>query len=499
MILGICIMELREIKNLNQRIYELDDKVNRDNKVIFIATLCFCLKNIEFLNTSKLTSIIDFVDENKRPIDQLVDCAENEIEKLNLQESTIKAVKDSLTTIRGANTNLDKKRNEFKNFIFDFITKWYISIKPEDLFFETLYMEIDKKANTKDGGIVLTPSFIAELMLDLAKVDYKKDIVADLNSGTGLFSILAQSRMLSDLNKDFKNSRITRDEKMQYEKRLFDSIIANDNDAKMVTLSLANFLLKNINENLLFYNDVLKLEKSSFKVKEGNEEKRLQPTRAILNPPYEDKFKPLEIIEKNIQLIKNNNDENRLVVIVPPQKFGNNRAVFSKILNSARLEIVIKTQDDLFKDNKAGQPASIFVFNTSRPHKKDDVIHYYNFTDTGYVYLKDSGLEDKNGTFNQKKANLLEKISNASNTIRKSEFLRTWNNFYEVDEEIEVDAQIDPSKIATNKEEADVTLENIKVKKMLEEKKKLIESTNNNFTDKNGSLEKYILDILSED
>lgn len=57
----------------------------------------------------------------------------------------------------------------------------------------------------------------------------------------------------------------------------------------------------------------------------------------------------------------------------------------------------------MFKDNKAGQPASIFVFNTSRPHKKDDVIHYYNFTDTGYVYLKDSGLVDKNGTFAAKK------------------------------------------------------------------------------------------------
>lgn len=63
----------------------------------------------------------------------------------------------------------------------------------------------------------------------------------------------------------------------------------------------------------------------------------------------------------------------------------------------------------MFKDNKAGQPASIFVFNTSRPHKKDDVIHYYNFTDTGYVYLKDSGLVDKNGTFAAKKANLLKK------------------------------------------------------------------------------------------
>ena len=489
-------MKLKEIKSLNQRIYELDDKVTRDNKVIFIAALVFCLKNPDFLNLSKLTSNINFVDETKRPIDQIVEYAEKEIMKLNLQESTIKAVKDSLATIKGANTNLDKKREEFKKFIEDFISKWYISIDSGDLFFETLYMEIDKKANSKDGGIVLTPYFIAGLMIDLAKIDYKKDVVADLNSGTGLFSILAQSRMLKDMDDDYSKCKISRQEQEQYKKKLYNSIIANDNDSKMVTLCLANFILKNLNENLIFYNDVLKLERSSFKLSNGT---RLQPTKAILNPPYEDKFKPLEIVEKNISLIKNGSDENKLVVIIPPQKFGNNKDVFNKILNQARLEIVIKTQDDLFKDNKAGQPASIFVFNTSRPHKKDDVIHYYNFTDTGYVYLKDSGLVDKNGTFATKKANLLEKISNATNEIKQSNFVRTWTNFYEVDKEIEIDTKIDPSKVTTSKEMADVTLENIKIKRMLEEKQTLIDSVNNNFQDKDGSFENYILNILSED
>ena len=70
---------------------------------------------------------------------------------------------------------------------------------------------------------------------------------------------------------------------------------------------------------------------------------------------------------------------------------------------------------------------------------------------------------------------------------------------YEVNNEIEVIAQIDPSIIRTNKEEADVTLENIVIKKMLAEKKSLIEEVDNNFIDSDGSFEKYIINILSED
>lgn len=260
-------MELREIKKINQRIYELDVDISRNSKVIFIASLLFCLtKNKDFQNINKLTTLINFSDEQNRPIDQIINLAKKEIEKLNLVDTTQSAIFKSLDTISGVNTNLDRDRSAFENFIRDFITEYFVSIKPEDLFLELLYMEIDKKADSSDKGIVLTPIFIAQLMIELAEIDYKKDVIADLCSGTGLFSLLSYSKMLTDMKKDLEAKIITDNEYKTYQARLFNSIIANDNEPKMVTLCLANFLLKSLNHSLIYFEDVLKLQKSLFKV-----------------------------------------------------------------------------------------------------------------------------------------------------------------------------------------------------------------------------------------
>lgn len=494
-------MELKDIKKINQRIYELDVDISRNSKVIFIATLIFCLtKNKEFQNINKLTSLVNFTDEKNKPIDQIIDLAKTEIVKLTLSGKTKDAIFNSLKTISGVNTNLDRDREAFKNFVSDFISKDFVSIKPSDLFLETLYMEIDKKAESSDKGVVLTPIFAAQLMVDLANIDYKKDVVADLCSGTGLFSLLSYSKMLSDMDKDLTAKTITQEEYNKYQRKLYNSIIANDSEPKMVTLCLANFLLKSLNHSLIYYEDVLSLQKSSFKIQnEVGKEERIQPTKAILNPPYEDKYKPLEILEKNIALVKSDNSKgNKVVVIIPPQKFGQKKDTFSRILNISTLESVIKMQDDLFTDSGKSQLASIFVFNVDKPHSKDDKIKYYNFTDTGYVYLKDSGLVDKNHTYEQKKKELFDKMSGKATEKTISEFKRVWTNFYEVNKELEIETSIDPNRIKSSKEEADITLENITIKKMLSEKEELVKSVNNNFKDEDGSFENYIIDILSE-
>lgn len=492
-------MELREIKNLNQRIYQLDTEIGRNSKTIFIATLIFAIKlNANFRDVSKLSEMINFNDNNIRPIDQLIAIAKEGIDTLDIRPTTKQAIYDSLRIISGVNTKLDKDRIAFKQFLSDFISNDYAAIKPKDLFLETLYMEIDKKSGTGDDGIVLTPIFAAQLMVDIANINYKTDIVADLCSGTGLFSLLSYSKMLSDMENDYSNNLITDEEYRDYQNKLYNSIIANDADSKMVTLCLANFLLKSLNHSLIFCGDTLKLERSDLKYKKDDMEISIQPTKAILNPPYEDAYKPLEILEKNISLISGNPQHGtRVVVIVPPQKFGQKKEVFSRILNSATLECVIKMQDDLFIDSGKSQPASIFVFDVDKPHSKNDKIRYFNFTDTGYVYLKDSGLVDKNNTYNQKKLELLNKIENPQDNY--STFVRTWNNFYEVNRELEITTQLDPDKVKTNKEEADITLENITIKKMIDEKISLLQNVENNFKDNDNYYENYIIDILSED
>jgi hypothetical protein len=234
-------------------------------------------------------------------------------------------------------------------------------------------------------------------------------------------------------------------------------------------------------------------------MQKDGEEVKVNPTKAILNPPYEDKYKPLEIVEKNIQLIREDNSTgHKVVVIIPPQKFGQKKEIFSRILNISTLESVIKMQDDLFTDSGKSQPASIFVFNADRPHRSTDKVKYYNFTDAGYVYLKDSGLVDKNNTHEQKKKDLLNRMRQQAATSDTPSFVRTWTNFYEVNKELEVQTTIDPSRIRSSKEEADITLENITIKKMLAEKTALINAVDNNFKDADGSFEKYIVNILSE-
>ena len=494
-------MELKDIKNLNQKIYEMDTEISRNAKMMFVATLIFCSLEKDFWNIQKLTSLVNF-NTSSSPIDDLIALAKKNLSEIKVAEKTKDAVFTSLTIISGVNTKLNNDRTKLQTFVTNFITDYLPSLKEDkSLFLETLYMEVDKKAKGANEGITLTPDFASKLMVDLIDLDYKKDVVADLASGTGIFSLLSYSVMLNNLNKDKKNKKIDDKEFNLYKVRLLNSIIANDIDPKMVTLCLANFIMKDLNTQFLKNENIFDMQKSSFKfIDEQGKELNITPTKGILNPPYEDNYKPLEILLKMIELIKTNSENNeKVVVIIPPQKFGQKRAIFKQILDYSTLQSVIKMQDDLFTDSGQTPSTCIFVFNLAREHKANDIVHYYDFTNSGYIYLKDSGMVDKNKTHNHLKKELLNKIKNAPQEEYVSTFVRNWDNFFEVNKELEITSKINPNLVGASKEEADITLENITIKKMLIEKQKLIDSVNNEYKDKDRKLENYIIDILSEE
>ena len=483
-------MELAKIKSLNQSIYALDTEITRNAKMMVVATLIFCSLNKDFWDTTKLTTLVNF-NTSKSPIDDLITLAKTEVDKLQLLDKTREAVHTSLTIISGVNTKLNKDRVKLQEFVRSFITGYLPELKDDKtLFLETLYMEVDKKAKGANEGITLTPEFASALMVDLAELDYRTDVVADLCSGTGLFSLLSYSVMINNLKAD--KASLTPQQYNDYQKRLYSSIVANDFDAKMVTLCLANFIIKGLNTELLYHENIFDLQTSSLNV---------DPTKGVLNPPYEDEYKPVEIVLQNIKLIKTvgATKNEKVVVIIPPQKFGQKKDIFKKILDYATLKSVIKMQDDLFTDSGQSPSTSIFVFDLTREHKQTDIIHYYDFTNSGYIYLKDSGMVDKNKKHDKLKAELLHKVRNAKPVPYVSSFVRGWENFFEVNKELEITTQINPNLIAGSKEEADITLENITIKKMLKEKQALIDACQNEYKDTNGKLKDYIIDILSEE
>ena len=492
-------MNLSDIKRINQKIYELDTEITRNNKMMFISTLILCSLNKDFRNPNKLTNLINFV-ASTNPIDDLINLAKGELKKINILDKTRNSVETSLNIIHGVNTKLHKNRDELKNFVLNFVTNVLPLLQSdENLFLETMYMEIDKKAKNNDKGITLTPNFAAQLMVDLAQLDYKTDVVADLGSGTGLFSLLSYSTMLNSLEKD--KSNLTADEYIAYKKRLLNSIIANDFEPKMVTLCLVNFIIKDLNTGLIHNEDIFEMGKHNFDyISEDGKRYNINPTKGILNPPYEDTFRPMEILRKTLELIKSDSTlDERVVVIIPPQKFGQKRDEFHKILNLATLKTVIKMQDDLFTDSGQTPSTSIFVFTLNRAHNKNDEIVYYDFSDSGYVYLKDSGMVDKSNTHHKKKNDLLEIVRNNKKLPAESLKRRDWGNFYEVNKVYGVSATIDPDLVKIDKEEADITIENITIKRILDEKRNLINECSNFYIDHDGAFERHIIDILSED
>jgi hypothetical protein len=494
-------VNLNDIKNLNQSIYLLDTEITRNAKMMFVSVLIFCSLKKDFWEISKLTNLVNF-NNSSSPIDDLINLAKDNIDKIKIIEKTKNAVFTSLNIISGVNTKLNNDRAKLQQFVISFITDYLPKLKNDKiLFLETLYMEVDKKAKGSNEGITITPDFVAQLMVDLIELDYKNDVVGDLASGTGLFSLLSYSVMLNALNDDKKNKIITDEEHNRFKKRLFNSIIANDMDSKMVTLCLANFIIKNLNSEFIKYNNLFDMQKSDFKYKdEDDKELSIIPTKGILNPPYEDNYKPVEMILELIELVKEHGTTGRkVVVIIPPQKFGQNKKTFQTILNYATLKSVIKMQDDLFTDSGQTPSTCIFVFELDKNHEKEDIIHYYDFSNSGYEYLKDSGMVDKNNTHPTLKKKLLDKIKNANNVQYVSSFVREWSNFFEVNKELEITSKIDPKLIATSKEEADISLENITIKKMLKEKQDLINSVDNEYKDIDHKLENYIIDILSEE
>ena len=178
-------MELKDIKSLNQKIYEMDTEIFRNAKMMFVATLIFCSLEKDFWNIQKLTSLVNF-NTSLSPIDDLIELAKKNIQKIQIADKTKEAVFTSLTIISGVNTKLNNDRNKLQSFVSMFINDYLPSLKDDkNLFLETLYMEVDKKAKGANEGITLTPDFASRLMVDLIDLDYKKDVVADLASGTG--------------------------------------------------------------------------------------------------------------------------------------------------------------------------------------------------------------------------------------------------------------------------------------------------------------------------
>ena len=438
------------------------------------------------------------LNQEQKASEILVSLGEEYLKTLKLDSDFANKVLTGWSEIRGmtALNNLEKD-NQHINIILiikSFIEDCLPNIKNNDSkttidFIGLLFAELNGRGSNGKTGIVLTPFFLADFMTELLDLDYKVDSVFDGACGSGAFIVAAFSKMYAKMQADFDAGKITADERNQYTVRLSKSFFGNDLNEEMAILALTNFALLGINIKNITNKDFFDIGGDYFIKHSIN--------KGILNPPFE--YEPSKFADhmcKNIYGVKTSGSK-RLVIVCPPQAMGKKHQILSSILNTATLKAVIEIQPNAFIESNVNVSTSVFVFDIGTPHKKTDDIVYYDFTNSGFEYYKDSGLVDKFEKFETNKNTAIDTIKNPKE-IRERTSTRDILSFFKIDESQNFIAHIDPKEIAKkNVEETDLTKANQEMKIILSEKQSIVDSYNNKIPN-SQEFEDYLVDILSE-
>jgi len=353
-------------------------------------------------------------------------------------------------------------------------------------FIGQMFANINGHGANGETGIVLTPYFITDIMADLLELDYKVDSIIDGACGSGSFLVAAYTKMAEQLAEDKPN--LTAEEYTAYSSRLVNAIYGNDLNDQMALLTLTNFILLGLNIGNISNKDIFNIDATYFNIHSIN--------KGILNPPFESK--PIRFVNHIISNIaaETNTLTKKFIVIVPPQSMSKESSVLTSILKQATLKAVIEVQENTFIESKVNYGTSIFLFDIGKAHTVEDKVIYYDFTDSGYEYYKDSGLVDKYNTYKTKEEILINYIKNPANYNKPS--TRTWTTFFDIPKVNNFEISIDPDKIKNKDvEETDLTKANQEIKKILSEKKELIDSVNNKIPATPEFID-YLVDVLSE-
>lgn len=340
--------------------------------------------------------------------------------KENVGQKKIEIMESKYATIRGMFAQTDEGENPLR----DLITDMELNI---DAFEKTnryydvlgqLYIAFLRYANTSnDLGVVLTPTHITELFVDLAAVS-KDSVVFDNCTGTCGFLIAAMSRMIQDAKGDKSAEKSIKK----------NQLIGVENGDKMYCLAASNMAIHGDGKtNIIPGNGLDEILISSIKsgVLDEFTGKIYKPTVGLLNPPYKaDKkndVEELEFVKKNLEALV---EGGTCIAIVPMQCAISNKgriALLKKeLLEKHTLEAVLSMPDELFYNSDKSVATCVMIFTAHKPHTADKETFFGYFKDDGFEKRKKLGRIDVHNRWGEIKDEWLYLYRNRKEVAGKS-------------------------------------------------------------------------------
>lgn len=227
----------------------------------------------------------------------------------------------------------------------------------------------------KLNDVVLTPAYVATLLVKLARVN-KDSFVWDFATGSAGLLVASMNEMLNDAKKSITSP----DELKQKEIKIkTEQLLGLEVLSNVYMLAILNMILMGDgSSNILNKDSLLDFDgKYGF----GKRDSKFPADAFVLNPPYSADGNGMNFVEKALGMMSRGYGA---IIIQNSAGSGKATEYNKKILKKHTLIASIKMPVDIFI-GKSSVQTNIYVFKVGEPHHKDDTVKFIDFSNDGYT------------------------------------------------------------------------------------------------------------------
>jgi len=227
----------------------------------------------------------------------------------------------------------------------------------------------------KLNDVVLTPSYVANFLVKLARVDMNS-YVWDFATGSAGLLVAAMNEMLNDARDKIKSPEEyeRKSAKIKAEQLLGLEVLPN-----IYMLAILNMILMGDGSSNIINQDSLRDFDGNYSHKET--ESKFPATAFVLNPPYSADGNGMVFVQKALSMM----DKGYAAIIIQ-NSAGSGKAIeYNKeILKHSTLLASIKMPLDLFV-GKSSVQTNVYVFRVGEPHHEYEVVKFIDLSNDGYT------------------------------------------------------------------------------------------------------------------
>lgn len=227
----------------------------------------------------------------------------------------------------------------------------------------------------KLNDVVLTPSYVARLLVKLARVN-KDSYVWDFATGSAGLLVAAMNEMLIDA----KNSITSPEELAKKEITIkAKQLLGVELLPSVYMLAILNMILMGDGSSNILNEDSLKDFDGNYGY--SDKQDKFPADAFVLNPPYSANGNGMNFVEKALSMMNRG-----YAAIIIQGSAGSGKAIDynKRILKRNTLLASIKMPIDLFI-GKSSVQTYVYVFRVNEAHKKDDIVKFIDFSNDGYT------------------------------------------------------------------------------------------------------------------